>query len=326
MDIHRSISVRERNPLETTRILLRQVWERAELEGLFAPIWQTEQQIPQPILLTDPSSIHQVDPFAPVMLTNTAGVAAAIISENPGKRYVFLFRPCELRSLKALATWQDLDLSHTLIFSIDCLAVFPMEDFLGRIGETEDGEQISLDLIQFASQGGILPSRYKRSCQLCERPYPKVADLGIELLGLQTTEHLVIGIRDQTLAERLGLDGKTTRDVPPEVRERRECVLERITSWRGRSLAYAQSHLDKTQSTFDGLTRHLNSCTLCFGRLKQHCPLFEHAWSVRNSGHMESRLRDWILTCGGCGMCEHQCPQNFPLFTVIAHLRHIMSG
>ncbi|HEY44756.1 MAG TPA: hypothetical protein G4O11_12305 [Anaerolineae bacterium] len=325
MDIRRLISVRQRDPLETVRTLLFQVWKNGGLEGLFALAWQRERQIAQPVLLTDPETIPRVDPFAPVMLGNSASLAVNILRSNPGKRYGFMFRPCELRSFKVLARWQELDFSHTLLLSIDCLSVFPLDEFEWRIREIDDSVQLTHDLLQFASQGGILPSRFKLSCQLCERPYPKEADLHIEILGLKTSEHLVIGLRDQALAEQLGLDDMILGEVPAEVSECRERVLEKLAAWRGRSLAYAQSHLDANQSTLEGLTMHLHSCEPCLNRLKDHCPLFESVWLASDEGYQEPVLRDWIFSCGGCGMCEYQCPQDFPLFTVIAHLNHLMS-
>jgi len=325
MDIRRLISVREHDPLETVRTLLLQVWKNGGLEGLFALAWRREYQIAQSILLTDPEIIPLVDPFAPVMLGNSATMAVNILRANPGRRYGFLLRPCELRSFKVLAKWQELDLSQTLLISIDCLSVFPLDEFEWRMGEIDDCVQITHDLIQFASQGGILPSRFKLSCQLCERPFPKEADLHIELLGLKTGEHLVIGLRDQALVEQLGLEDMILGKVPAEVNDCRELVLEKLAAWRGRSLAYAQSHLDENQSTLEGLTVHLHACESCLKRLKDHCPLFEIVWSASDEGHQEPVLRDWLFSCGGCGMCEYHCPENFPLFTVITHLSHLMS-
>jgi Fe-S oxidoreductase len=39
-----------------------------------------------------------------------------------------------------------------------------------------------------------------------------------------------------------------------------------------------------------------------------------------------AELKNWIRSCAGCGMCEHQCPDDYPLFSAIVQIRHALVG
>jgi ferredoxin len=288
---------------------------------MFIPSWSEEQRLPKATLLQKRSALSKADPFAPVMLANGAADAVNLIQDDPQERNAFVLRPCEVRSLHELVKRIGLRSPDLVIISSDCLAVFPVPDFDWRLGEIQDLEGLTRDALQFAAQGGILPSRYQRSCQFCEVPYPERVSLHIELFGLDTSQFLVLRIPDEATTELLGFVSPATQDVPRDVTERRERVLDKITTWRGRSLAYARSHLDETQASPEGLLQHLRTCKACSQRTQDHCPIFDPSFlDVENVKSTES-IVNWIKSCGGCGMCEHECPEGYPLFIIFTHLR-----
>ncbi|NIS81197.1 MAG: hypothetical protein GTO14_13555 [Anaerolineales bacterium] len=325
MAVQRLIQVDEQGPLHTTRTLLDQMWREARLDGMFIPAWSEKQFPPTATYLETKNDLRKADPFAPVMISNAAPQGVELLARYPHKHIGIVLRPCELRSFKILVKRQALDLTQTLIISSDCLAVFPAEDFDWRLGRADDFDRLSRDALQFAAQGGILPSRYQRGCQLCEQPYPEDVDVHIEVLGLETNRHLLIGFRDETISRQLGFNDDATEEVPDEILKRRARVLEKLANWRGRSLAYAQSHLDESQASIEGLAQHLRSCTSCLQRLEAKCPLFDPEWLGTRSLRKLKTDVEWIINCGGCGMCAYQCPQGYPLFTVLAHLNHSIS-
>jgi len=319
MPIQKLLPVGPSGPLEATRAFLRQVWERAPLEGLFIPAWADGQDDPRPALLDLPAQLDRADPFAPLMVLNTAPHIAALVADNPGQHLGAVLRPCELRSLRELARRQHADLSGLLLISPDCLATFPHEDFDWRVHHAAAIEKITDEALHFAAQGGILPSRLPPSCQACDHPYPSDADIHIAVLGLETNRHLILGFRDADLMGRLGFQSES--DPPPDLVERRERVLAKLTEWRQRSRAFAESHLEEGQATLQGLVRHLRSCENCRSWISRACPVFSQAWELASSGQRVKDLEDgWLPSCGGCGMCDHACPDGYPLSTVIGHL------
>lgn len=322
MSVRRLLKVDERDPLSTARALLSHVWMEAKLDGMLIPSWIEDQPFPTSVFQHDPQSLTQSDPFTPIMPQNTAGVAAELVQQYPDKRLGLSLRPCELRSLVQLADRDGIDLSNTLLISTDCLSVFPLEDVHWRLGEVRDKDQLTRDALQFAAQGGILPSRFKKSCQLCDIPYPLSADMQIELLGIATHQHLIVGFSDKALSMGMALDSLAAEEIPREIDERRQQVLDKLANWRRRSMAYTQSHLDEKLATLPGFVHHLQSCESCRTRLQEQCPLFAEAQIGSPDFSDLASIEAWISSCGGCGMCDYHCPDAYPLFTVILHLYH----
>lgn len=317
MRTRRLVPVDESGPLSAVRGLLARVWEGAALDAMLVPAWDEARHGLEPALLESPAQLGRADPFAPVMRLNSARHAADVLRGNPGARHGLVLRPCELRSLSEIARRETLVLEGAFLIGPDCLATFPHEDFDWRSAHAEDAERLTLDALHFASQGGILPSRLRGSCQLCDRPYPEDADVHIEVLGLETAQSLVVNMRNEALAGRLGWNGG---DIPPELVERRERVLARLASWRQRSRAFAESHLEPGQATVPALVEHIRGCIACREHLLEACPLFGEAWKQSSEGEDEAAVQAWLQGCGGCGMCDYACPVGYPLFSVVTHL------
>ena len=315
----RLIRVQEQNPLQTSRTLLSSLWNQADLAGLLIPVWHAGEDAPRIELLSDPATIDTADPFAPIMLANAAGLVAQYIEEGPKPIAVFL-RPCELESLRALASEEVVDLSDLLLISSDCLAVFPQEYFNERTRQISDHDEITLEMLRFAAQGGILPSRYRLGCQLCKHPFPVDVDLSIELVGIPTQQSIVISVSDRIDPDQLQ-DPLILEEVPRSMDLRRQETLQRLENWRGKSLWTTVASLTPDTKGVQHLMEHLQACSACRLRIEELCPQF----NVDLTMSPEERAQvaeQWLVSCGGCGMCEHRCPTNYPLFQVIAALRY----
>jgi formate dehydrogenase subunit beta len=326
MVVRKLIHVDEGGPLVTTRALLQSFWESADLEALLIPTWEQTPVRLGVELITDPDRIVYADPYAPTMTENAACKAYDLVQKGTYQRLALFLRPCELRSYDTIAAAKGGPANEPLLLSSDCLAVFPAIDFNWRVDEAEHPEDLTLEVLHFSAQGGILPSRYQRGCQICENPFPEDVDLHFNLLGLMTGKQLVLEFRDQETATRFGIDELGGEDVPSEILTRRARVVEKIVSWRSRSLAYTQSHLDQAQASLQGFADHLLACPDCCDRLMETCPLFEVSLIQNGPEQIHAKLEDWIASCAGCGLCDYNCPRDYPLFTVIAHLNRSLTG
>lgn len=319
MPIQKLLPVEPRGPLDATRRFLTQVWERGGLDGMFIPAWGAGEDDPRPVLLNEPAQLSRADPYAPLMVLNTAPHVAALTADTPSRRLAAVLRPCELRSLRELARRRRIDLSRLLLISPDCLATFPHEDFDWRVQHAAFIERITDEALHFAAQGGILPSRLRPSCQACDHPYPADADIHIGVLGMETNQSLLLGFRDADLLRQLGW-----QDAPEpsaDLLARRTRVLEKLGEWRQRSRAYAESHLEEDQASVEGLVRHLRTCENCRSWISRACPFFADVWETSDSGERITEVESsWLRSCGGCGMCDHACPDGYPLSTVVGHL------
>ncbi len=322
MATHSLMLVENNGPLLAIRQLLASLWLGRGLTGMLIPTWTRSGRTMKATLLTSPESLLAADPFAPVMPMNAANEAVSVLSRRPPGPVALALRPCELRSLRELARRHPLGLPDAFMVSTDCLAVLPQEDFDWRQGKDLDPDRITKDALHFAAQGGILPSRLRPSCQLCDQPYPKDADLHIQVFGVETSKHILLEVRDPALFETFEADGFDLRPVSADIENRRIRVMQRLVSWREQVRAYAESHLTPEQATLERLVEHLHACDPCRERLAGYCPLFEQTWTQAGEMERSKNVEGWLVACGGCGMCDYSCPRGYPLFTVIGSLTH----
>jgi Pyruvate/2-oxoacid:ferredoxin oxidoreductase delta subunit len=319
------IPVSGNDPLETSRQLFSAIWEIRALEAMILPQWCAANRRPEPKLITDRSDLSTADPFAPVMTSNAAMTTMHLLAENGSDHIGVFLRPCELESLRLLAAQDRISLNGIFLMSADCLGVLPEDDFRRHLTLTSNHESITHEALQFAAQGGILPSRYKESCQLCHHPYPEICDLHILLFGVETMKGLVIDLSDDETAERIAVQLETM-PVPASTQTRREKVIENLDTWRGRSFGREEERYPDLNKTLSALTEHLKECATCRTRLQEQCPLFDPR-ALRDEGQADqTKLEIWVQSCAGCGMCEHECPQGYPLFSAIVQIRHALVG
>jgi Pyruvate/2-oxoacid:ferredoxin oxidoreductase delta subunit len=319
------IPVSGNDPLETSRRLFSVMWEICNLDAMILPLWHAANRRPEPTLVTDQDTLCEADPFAPVMTANAAKTTMELVEAN-GKDHMGIFlRPCELESLRVLAAQDRIELGDIVLMSADCLGVLPEEDFRRHLTLTTEHESITKETLQFAAQGGILPSRYKESCQLCHHPYPKDCDLHILLFGVETLKGLVIELRDDEIARQFR-EHFQTAPVPEATFVRREKVIQNLETWRGRSFGREEERYPDLNKTLSALTEHLKECHTCRERLRKQCPLFDPAALQDPTQADMVKLEVWVQSCAGCGMCEHECPDEYPLFSAIVQIRHALVG
>lgn len=315
----RTIEVKDEQPLATTRRLLQSVWEAAPLNAFLIPIWSEEEQLPIPTLIRDPESLSQADPFAPVMPGNAARIALETIKAHSGGTLGLCLRPCEMRSLMNIIETEGISRENVLFISSDCLGALPPEDYHRHLTLMTDPSQMTRETLRFAAQGGILPSRYQQSCQLCDAPYPEQADLYLQLFGYETQKQISIGWHESKFSAPLEAQ-LALSDVPPGIEARRARVLANLARWRSKSLEGRQDMLDRDHTTSAALLDHIKHCSQCWDVLETHCPTFGLPDQQLED---EQELLAWLDSCGGCGMCDSTCPTGYPLFEVILTLRQV---
>lgn len=321
MALHSLFHVADGNPIHTVRAILRAPLEKGKLDAFFLPVWDKTTRQPAPSVITSPQEFEHAAPFAPVMLCNSAPIAIREVEQNPNRRMGIVLRPCELRTYQSIVNEKDSKSKNSILISMDCLATFPIDDFDWRLDKTQDRDRLSRTALHFAAQGGLLPSRYRGSCQLCEQPFPDKADVHFQLFGIETSKHIIVKTKGEETLNKLGMDSFPAESVPEQILERRARTLERLLGWRIHSQAYASAHLSPEQKTIAGLIEHLRNCNACRNIIANHCPIFKLEWITNSDMDKYFVLRNWLGYCGGCGMCEHTCPAGYPLFIIISYLR-----
>ena len=312
--------VDHQNPLGTTRTLLGMLWEIADFEGMYLPTWDDSDSTPEGRLLQQPHQLERADPFAPVMTANHAPSVLQILQEDPQRRIGVFLRPCEWRSFYVLINGSGDLLQNLFKISADCTGVLAVDNFI-RLAKG-DPLQMTRQVLHFASQGGILPSRHQASCQMCENPFPNDVDLHFELFGVPTEEQLILDFSNPETAQ--ALSNKTlASEVPSIVADRREQVLQDLARWRASSFEKIKVQLGPDLLSLQGLADHIRSCESCQITLTTQCPLIDLEMLLDPSDPELQQFLIWLQSCSGCGVCDQTCPEEYPLFGVIFSLRGI---
>jgi Pyruvate/2-oxoacid:ferredoxin oxidoreductase delta subunit len=312
--------VENQDPLTAARSLLQDLWQSVDLEGMYIPLQREGAISPHGTFLQRPAQLEMADPFAPVMPVNYAPAALKVLQEHPNIRIGIFLRPCEWRSFRVLLNGSGEPFSNLYAISADCTGAMPVEDF--ELLSEGDPQQVTRQVLHFAAQGGILPSRQQLGCQLCEDPFPIDVDLHFELFGVPTDEQLMLNFRDAEAARALSLQSLAT-NVPDSLLERREQVLQDLARWRANSFEKRKSELGPDLISLHGLAAHLRKCGSCRATLKAHCPLIDFDLLRESTNAGLQSFRTWLGSCSGCGVCDKTCPDGYPLFGVIFALRQL---
>lgn len=312
--------VENQDPLSSARSILQDLWQAATLDGLYLPTYQEEAAIPEGQFIQDPAQLEYADPFAPVMPVNHAPAALKALREHPDWRLGVFLRPCEWRSFHILTKRSQEKTNHLFAISADCTGAMRPEDYI--LLSAGDSPGLTRQVLHFAAQGGLLPSRHRFSCQICEEPFPEEVDLHFELFGTPTDDQLILRYKDEQIAQMVS-ERRSGSEVPSDAGEHRTQVLGDLARWRSRSFEKRKAQLKPEALTVDGLVTHLRVCQKCQLALQQHCPTVVLDSIVGEDELSLNQLQAWLRSCSGCGVCDQDCPQDYPLFTVIFALRNL---
>jgi len=307
------------NPLAAVRQFLLELWPYAGLSGMLIPVYQANGTQVTPTFIDDPGQLVQCDPFAPIIVSNSAKLAPAAADANPRGMLGAVLRSCEARAFDWMAEQKKIAPSRWLVIGVDCLASFPLADFEWRVNKSGSVERLTREALRFARLGGIAPYRYRHACQMCASPAVQEADLRVELLGLPVKQAVLITTKNREIAKKLRLQELTDGMAPATLVARREATLAVLAGRRRRALdRMVQALAADAPTEVNAFLEHIANCAPCRECL-QACPVYTGDFYPGDNGGAESSLaaRRWLEACVACGMCEDACPRHLPLTAII---------
>lgn len=347
MQVNRILDVQDGDALGTLRGFLAEWWNSYQPEAMLAPVEQVEKSTVIVQVIEDPADLGRVNPFVPIMLSNSAGQANQLVQEHPGARLAAMLRPCELRTYTELrkreqnlrsrreqtSPSQPADEDHMVVFGVDCLGTYPIGELRRNVYQ-QDLDRITRDTLHNAASGGFQTLHIRTACQVCDWPAPWGADVSVGTIGVDTEKYLLILARSEQRDQELELDKLAGRTATEYQVSRRETVVGAIADahagMRRNMMTNAPGHM-----RFDDLGSMLAwfaSCSLCGNCLKA-CPLYRGELdSLAGLADVDSagqpslaelvQASRWLATCSGCGMCEEKCGRDVPLTLFISALSH----
>lgn len=313
MTVSRWLLETGRQTPRSVRQFLSGLYRELELDAMLAPGYKKQTVLPT--VYESPDLLGSVDPFAPIMMVNSARLVADRLQAHPGKRFAAVLRACEIRALGAIVGNRAIALDNFTLIGVDCLGTFTEEEFKWRGGS----EKLTREVLRFARQGGVAMYRYRPACQMCRDPIPSGADLTIDILGLPAQTRVIISVHSPHLQNTLDIAPLVTGQAPEALvvqhDQMRECIQER----RNRAFERITQALETDLvMTVDGLIDHLADCETCQACLNV-CPIYSTG-QVKESLNRKTVI-DWLLSCAGCGMCEQSCHDHLPLTAIFRYIQ-----
>jgi formate dehydrogenase subunit beta len=306
------------DPLGVIQDVISTAWEEFELDHIVV----SANGNGMPALIKEPDEIREINPFRPLMTKNTAKYIPAFQEDNPTAKLGAVLRPCELRALKEKSKRCEIQEEHLLTICVDCLGTYPQEDYQWRAERKGSPERLAWESLHFARQGGIASYRFRSACQACRSPVSDEADLNIGVIGLPVRQVILLAASGQ-VSDSLLPDTQPGSRSNPDLMKQREYVVAKLLQ---RSANTRQRLADNLESILprdvDALVEQFESCGDCRDCFDV-CPMCSADYPSKDpfGRYQRQQVKDWMISCAGCGMCEQACPNHLPLVTIFGYIR-----
>ena len=306
------------DPLGVIQKVIATAWDKFELDQLLVSMNGSSK----PNLIKDPEQIDQVNPFRPLMTKNTAKFIPEVMEENPNVRMGVVLRPCEMRALAEKIKREEIPEERLLTICVDCLGTYPREDYQWRAEKKGSPERLAWESLHFARQGGIAAYRFRSACQACRTPVGSGAVINIGVIGLPVRQKIMIEAPEQVNSALLEGDQiRAVQDQP--LFEQREYIIAKLLQRGSHTRQRLADNLEGVlPRDVDALIKQFEGCGEC-RECFESCPLCAADYPAKDEFgiYRREQVKEWMISCAGCGMCEQTCPNHLPLVTIFNHIR-----
>lgn len=345
MNVNRILHVRDGNTVKTFQDFMMGWWGRMGLDAMLAPVEATDYAGVSAQVITQAADLARVNPFAPIMLNNTASLVQRFIEDHPHSHLAVVMRPCELRALIELrkrhrVRYQPVaagdDRESLVVIGVDCAGTFPHAEYIQHVASHQpDAEMIHVDL-SYGRQDNYIPYTVRETCQMCDSPGPLGADIIVGTIGVETQGELLIIARNEDIDTTLCLEPVTDTMATEYQVFCREMMVGKLVDKRADKRAALMKNQTLQAEEMTTALAMLARCTLCADCLDA-CPLYDGelagmlgAGDGRQSGHSLLaelvRVSRWLASCSGCGMCQQSCEHGVSLARAVTTLSHRIQG
>lgn len=311
--------------------LFKGMMEKGVVDALLAPMIQPKRGV-MLTLVTDPSHVGAIDPFAPVVPVNGARIASSITAKPSGRKTAMVLRSCEIRALVELCKLKQANLDDVLLIGMDCLGRYENLDFVKLRAEGQSSEAfLEKALAGNTESGGCDVSG---ACKICEFPVADNVDLRLCAIGTGAEALYLESLtpKGDKALETAGLDiGESPAG--------REAAVQQLVKKRKEACDAALAQYRESTPTIDALEDRVANCINCYN-CRVACPVcyckecvfvtdtFRHngdqymGWAdtfgtlkmpTDTIFYHLTRMSHMSLFCVGCGQCTSACPNSIDL-------------
>lgn len=306
------------DPLGVVQNVIAAAWKDYQLDHLMVSINGSSK----PDLIDSPEQLDRVNPFRPLMTRNAAKYIPEVLEEQPDTRLGAVLRPCEMRALVEKRKRETIPEERLLTIGVDCLGTYPMDDYQWRAERKGSRERLAWESLHFARQGGIAAYRFRSACQACRTPVSSEADINIGVIGLPVRQKIIVEVSGTLSAKMLTGD---TIDIEQDqsLFDQREYIIAKLLQRSSQTRRRLADNLDSIlPRDVDALVKQFEACGDC-RECFETCPLCAAEYPAKNESGLYRReqVKDWMISCAGCGMCEQACPNHLPLVAIFNQIR-----
>lgn len=171
------------------RLLLRQLLEKKVVDAVLVPLELPSGESVVQSLVTRAEALDAASPLAPVLPVTTANIISKITRmASSEKKIAVVARPCELRALVELVKLKQASLDNIVLVGVDCFGTYSVPDYR----QFAQGTRAAGDEFMKGVKAGKADGRLREACQICEYPYPLVADMTVALIGCDFSRELLL--------------------------------------------------------------------------------------------------------------------------------------
>lgn len=341
MNVNRILYVQDGNTVKTLQHFLAAWWGQVGLDAMLAPVELPDHTGVSPQVITQPADLERINPFAPVMLNNTASMVQGLIEDHPHSHLAVILRPCELRALIELrkrhrVRYQPVmagnDQESPVLISMDCAGTFSQAEYIQHVASHQaDAEMIHV-VLSYGRQDNYVPYQVRQTCQMCDSPGPLGADIAIGTIGIEPQGNLLVIARNEEIDRSLKLQ-EVTDDIATEWQVVcRELMVGKLVDKHAEKRSALMKNEPLLAEEMTTALAMFARCTLCADCLDA-CPLYDGELAGmlgvgegHHSGHSLLaelvRVSRWLASCSGCGMCQQSCVHGVSLARVVTTLSH----
>jgi formate dehydrogenase subunit beta len=333
------IEVKEKDLLASLSGFFKALLQEGDIGAVMVPQHLPMKDAVMPTLVTDPEKINGADPLAPVFPLNAAKVVSKLTRRPTGTQVAVVLRPCEIRAFVELVKLKQGAMEDVILVGMDCYGAYSNRDYPRFTNG--NGPEATLRFYQSITSGkGTAFEDFDISpaCKACEFPVPENADLLIGLLGVDTSDHMLVKAntsKGENILEKLKLPETSEPDE-------RATAIESLVSDRVTYRDQMFSDTSEATADIERLTSYLANCVNCYN-CRVACPVcyckecvfvtdvFDHEpvqylrWAKRKGiikmptdtvFYHVTRLAHMSTACIGCGQCSNACPNNIPVMEI----------
>jgi len=320
------LPVENQNFIDSLNQFFRSLLEQKIIDALLVTQKTTSDSYTK-VLIKKPEEVINTNPFAPIMIENSAKFVSALTAWPIKEKIGAVLRPCEMRTVIELAKFKQTNLENLLLIGVDCPGTIELDEYKRLIGNGKKIEHL------FGSNPSDTDLKLRVACRVCLYPIPQTFDVAIGIFGMDLEKEILIQTDEKRFSKDLGLEQAASM-------HNRETIVASLIATRRqlregllKILSDKFSSIDKLIEAFS-LCRNCHSCRIaCPICYCPECifftPVFAHRseqflkWAQRKGKikmpyqtilyHL-TRLNHMVTSCVECGECSSACPNGLPVF------------